>query len=59
VKVVEEMLYLFQYHRIRVILQDDDFPLCGPAARRWADELVARRKALVVPRNQRLGFYYA
>jgi len=29
VKVVEEMLYLFQYHCIRVILQDDDFPLWG------------------------------
>ncbi len=42
-KVVEEMLYLLQHHSVRVILfQDDDFPLWGPAGRRWADELVAR-----------------
>jgi anaerobic magnesium-protoporphyrin IX monomethyl ester cyclase len=42
-KVVEEMLYLLQHHGIRVILfQDDDFPIWGPAGRRWADELVAR-----------------
>jgi anaerobic magnesium-protoporphyrin IX monomethyl ester cyclase len=42
-KVVEEMLYLLQHHHVRVILfQDDDFPLWGPAGRRWADELVAR-----------------
>jgi anaerobic magnesium-protoporphyrin IX monomethyl ester cyclase len=42
-KVVEEMLYLLQHHGIRVILfQDDDFPLWGPAGRRWADELVSR-----------------
>jgi radical SAM superfamily enzyme YgiQ (UPF0313 family) len=41
--VVEEMLYLLQHHRVRVILfQDDDFPLWGPAGRRWADELVER-----------------
>ena len=43
VKVVEEMLYLLQHHGVRVILfQDDDFPLWGPAGRRWADELVGR-----------------
>jgi radical SAM superfamily enzyme YgiQ (UPF0313 family) len=43
VNVVEEMLYLLQHHGVRVILfQDDDFPLWGPAGRRWADELVAR-----------------
>jgi anaerobic magnesium-protoporphyrin IX monomethyl ester cyclase len=42
-KVVEEMLYLLQHHGVRVILfQDDDFPLWGPAGRRWADELVGR-----------------
>jgi radical SAM superfamily enzyme YgiQ (UPF0313 family) len=43
VHVVEEMLYLLQHHGVRVILfQDDDFPLWGPAGRRWADELVER-----------------
>jgi radical SAM superfamily enzyme YgiQ (UPF0313 family) len=43
VKVVEEMQYLFQHHGVRVVLfQDDDFPLWGPAGRRWADELVER-----------------
>jgi anaerobic magnesium-protoporphyrin IX monomethyl ester cyclase len=43
VKVVEEMQYLLQHHHVRVILfQDDDFPLWGPAGRRWADELVGR-----------------
>ncbi|HKD07822.1 MAG TPA: radical SAM protein [Bryobacteraceae bacterium] len=43
VHVVEEMLYLLQQHSVRVILfQDDDFPLWGPAGRRWADELVGR-----------------
>jgi radical SAM superfamily enzyme YgiQ (UPF0313 family) len=43
VKVVEEMQYLLQHHGVRVILfQDDDFPLWGPAGRRWADELVER-----------------
>ena len=43
VKVVEEMLYLLEHHGVRVILfQDDDFPLWGPAGRRWADELVGR-----------------
>ena len=42
-KVVEEMLYLLQHHGVRVILfQDDDFPIWGPAGRRWADELVER-----------------
>jgi radical SAM superfamily enzyme YgiQ (UPF0313 family) len=42
-KVIEEMLYLHQHHGARVILfQDDDFPLWGPAGRRWADELVSR-----------------
>jgi radical SAM superfamily enzyme YgiQ (UPF0313 family) len=42
-KVVEEMLYLLQDHGVRIILfQDDDFPLWGPAGRRWADELVGR-----------------
>jgi anaerobic magnesium-protoporphyrin IX monomethyl ester cyclase len=42
-KVIEEMLYLYRTHRVRVILfQDDDFPLWGPVGRRWADELVAR-----------------
>jgi radical SAM superfamily enzyme YgiQ (UPF0313 family) len=41
--VVEEMVYLLQHHRVRIILfQDDDFPLWGPVGRRWADELVAR-----------------
>ncbi len=43
VNVVEEMQYLLEHHGVRVILfQDDDFPLWGPAGRRWADELVAR-----------------
>jgi anaerobic magnesium-protoporphyrin IX monomethyl ester cyclase len=43
VNVVEEMLHLLQHHGVRVILfQDDDFPLWGPAGRRWADELVGR-----------------
>lgn len=43
VKVVEEMLYLLQNHGVRIILfQDDDFPIWGPAGRRWADELVGR-----------------
>jgi anaerobic magnesium-protoporphyrin IX monomethyl ester cyclase len=42
-KVVEEMLYLLQDHGVRIILfQDDDFPIWGPAGRRWADELVGR-----------------
>jgi anaerobic magnesium-protoporphyrin IX monomethyl ester cyclase len=42
-KVVEEMLYLLQDHSVRIILfQDDDFPIWGPAGRRWADELVGR-----------------
>jgi radical SAM superfamily enzyme YgiQ (UPF0313 family) len=42
-KVVEEMLYLLQNHSVRIILfQDDDFPIWGPAGRRWADELVGR-----------------
>jgi anaerobic magnesium-protoporphyrin IX monomethyl ester cyclase len=42
-KVVEEMQYLLEHHGVRVILfQDDDFPLWGPAGRRWADELVGR-----------------
>ena len=42
-KVVEEMLYLLQDHGVRIILfQDDDFPIWGPAGRRWADELVER-----------------
>ena len=42
-KVIEEMLYLYRHHGVRVILfQDDDFPLWGPAGRRWADELVGR-----------------
>jgi radical SAM superfamily enzyme YgiQ (UPF0313 family) len=42
-KVVEEMVYLLQEHGVRIILfQDDDFPLWGPAGRRWADELVER-----------------
>ncbi len=43
VHVVEEMLFLLEHHGVRVILfQDDDFPLWGPAGRRWADELVGR-----------------
>ena len=43
VHVIEEMLYLLRHHGVRVILfQDDDFPLWGPAGRRWADELVGR-----------------
>ena len=43
VKVVEEMLHLLQEHSVRIILfQDDDFPIWGPAGRRWADELVGR-----------------
>jgi anaerobic magnesium-protoporphyrin IX monomethyl ester cyclase len=43
VNVVEEMQYLLQHHGVRVILfQDDDFPLWGPAGRRWADELMER-----------------
>jgi radical SAM superfamily enzyme YgiQ (UPF0313 family) len=42
-KVIEEMLYLHRHHGARVILfQDDDFPLWGPAGRRWVDELVGR-----------------
>jgi radical SAM superfamily enzyme YgiQ (UPF0313 family) len=42
-KVIEEMLYLHRHHGVRVILfQDDDFPLWGPAGRRWADELIGR-----------------
>jgi anaerobic magnesium-protoporphyrin IX monomethyl ester cyclase len=42
-KVIEEMLYLQRHHGVRVILfQDDDFPLWGPAGRRWADELIGR-----------------
>jgi radical SAM superfamily enzyme YgiQ (UPF0313 family) len=42
-KVIEEMLELYQQHRVRVFLfQDDDFPLWGRAGRRWADELVDR-----------------
>ncbi len=42
-KVVEEMLALERRFRIRVFLfQDDDFPLWGPAGRRWAAELTAR-----------------
>jgi radical SAM superfamily enzyme YgiQ (UPF0313 family) len=37
------MLYLHRHYNVRVILfQDDDFPLWGPAGRRWADELVGR-----------------
>jgi radical SAM superfamily enzyme YgiQ (UPF0313 family) len=43
VKIVEEMLHLFDNHGVRVFLfQDDDFPLWGPAGKRWADELVGR-----------------
>ncbi len=43
VNVVEEMQYLLEHHGVRVILfQDDDFPLWGPAGRRWADELIGR-----------------
>ena len=43
VKVVEEMLHLLQDHSVRIILfQDDDFPIWGPAGRRWAEELVGR-----------------
>jgi len=42
-RVIDEMLELYQQHRIRVFLfQDDDFPLWGRAGRRWADELVDR-----------------
>jgi anaerobic magnesium-protoporphyrin IX monomethyl ester cyclase len=42
-RVIEEMLELYQQHRIRVFLfQDDDFPLWGRVGRRWADELVDR-----------------
>jgi radical SAM superfamily enzyme YgiQ (UPF0313 family) len=41
--VIDEMLYLRHHHGVRVFLfQDDDFPLWGPAGRRWADELVDR-----------------
>jgi radical SAM superfamily enzyme YgiQ (UPF0313 family) len=40
-KVVEEMQLLHRAHGVRVFLfQDDDFPLWGPAGRRWAAELV-------------------
>jgi len=42
-KIIEEMLHLHHHHGVRVFLfQDDDFPLWGPAGRRWANELVAR-----------------
>jgi anaerobic magnesium-protoporphyrin IX monomethyl ester cyclase len=42
-KIIEEMLHLYDNHGARVFLfQDDDFPLWGPAGRRWADELVGR-----------------
>ncbi len=42
-KVVEEMLLLERRFGIRVFLfQDDDFPLWGPAGRRWAAELTGR-----------------
>lgn len=42
-KVIEEMLLLQRQFGIRVFLfQDDDFPLWGPAGRRWAAELTAR-----------------
>lgn len=41
--VIEEMQELYRTHRVRVFLfQDDDFPLWGPAGRRWADELIGR-----------------
>jgi radical SAM superfamily enzyme YgiQ (UPF0313 family) len=44
-KVIEEMLYLYRRHAVRVILfQDDDFPLWGSVGRRWADELVSRMR---------------
>jgi len=42
-KIIEEMLHLYDNHGVRVFLfQDDDFPLWGPAGRRWSDELVGR-----------------
>jgi radical SAM superfamily enzyme YgiQ (UPF0313 family) len=42
-KVIEEMLLLQRQFGIRVFLfQDDDFPLWGPAGRRWAAELTDR-----------------
>jgi radical SAM superfamily enzyme YgiQ (UPF0313 family) len=42
-KVIEEMQLLHRDHGVRVFLfQDDDFPLWGPAGRRWAAELVDR-----------------
>lgn len=42
-KVIEEMLHLERYHRVRVVLfQDDDFPLWGVVGRRWAKELADR-----------------
>jgi anaerobic magnesium-protoporphyrin IX monomethyl ester cyclase len=42
-KVVEEMQLLHRNFGARVFLfQDDDFPLWGPAGRRWAGELTDR-----------------
>ena len=42
-KVIEEMQLLHRKYGIRVFLfQDDDFPLWGPAGRRWAAELTGR-----------------
>lgn len=42
-KIIEEMLLLNSRFGVRVFLfQDDDFPLWGPAGRRWAEELTGR-----------------
>lgn len=41
-EVVREMRFLFEEHDITIFLfQDDDFPLFGPAWKRWAREFVA------------------
>jgi radical SAM superfamily enzyme YgiQ (UPF0313 family) len=41
VKVVEEMRHLYEEHGISIFMfQDDDFPVYGPAWRRWAMEFV-------------------
>jgi hypothetical protein len=41
-EVVREMKFLLEKHNISIFLfQDDDFPLFGPAWRRWAREFVA------------------
>lgn len=41
-EVVGEMRYLYDRHDVTIFLfQDDDFPLFGPAWKRWAREFVA------------------